>query len=1324
MTDEDLAALRQFASQYNQSQAVQAPLSNPAVDQDKVQAAKIIATQIKRKPSDVYDNLDTAIELQSGKKQSASSFVQKTQNYIKNTDLDRQINRINGMYPFGPLPPEAQAQVDELEKQKQGDTLEGAPKVGADIISGIGTFAGDIETKADALAEALSEDFQGLVASGLQTMGVEMNPDTAQYHFNLGLQQAREFTAEGIGAAKKAARAEGEGETSSLITAEVLDLGNTLMLGFPAGAAKDAVEVAFANTVLKSGLKGGLVRAGKVVTRQMSFAAAASAWNNMIDQFGTELSNVAEKTHIPLKSIQDQAKEIGFSTVTMAAGGSALEGAGIVAGKIMGIADRARGKSAPEAENQVKAIIVETGRIKHFAVEFVRTDDASETGKPDDASETGKPDDASETGKPDESALELQREAQREESAYQEISKKPYEEEEVPRGTSEMAAKKPPPITEEVESDPAVVAARKMADENPENLKYIEALDSARKEAHMNAIEHGKIRVANDRARARVRAEDNEWLDDIRHLKTDKLPEEYKKPIQELLDKYSTKNPRQSTLSALAEVKKQVDAGTAAVTLPEKYVSRLDELSKTPFRKLSHEDFKIVYDTIMAYHQAGVESRTLLEEGQRVDKEQALAALKTEIDKTHPKESGVPDEYIPEKKGISKKATQTVNYVKNCVSQYQTMISRAFGGEDSRGYKILGKPIDDGEDIKWTKHYEYRDPITQWFTSNKLDMSDWLNEKKKVDVDGFKGELTRGNIIALGGIAAQEEGRASLLDGGFALPNDREKGKFYHLTEDSLDKLLSSMEPKEKEFLQKIFDLGSQTGKDMKPTFRRMYGYDTEWLDNYYPLYRAKHELPAEEEILHQRSQQFFNHAGVDKSHTIERLGSKNAVWLRNAGQDVMDIIDTASTFVGLAEPVRNASKVLFDSDFGNHVKNTMGDTAYRMMKEGLQAIAGNKKLLDAPSRWWINIRNRGIGAVLGFNLQTGGINRILVERSLAGYIPAGDWSKGQAMVALHPRSSHDYLVAKSTLYRQIHEGGMLPEMHDLSMAQKGLGKIQKAAMLPEKAGFTGAIKGEMWSAITQVRREMQEGKASPSVQRALGLGSESFPSMNEDQKAQAEIKYAEYVVKRTHANPREMYRQNFTREGIIGLTLSTLMSEKNALLNLGIRKAIDIHTPGGGKAFAKYLVVGVFGESLAIAGIRAGVTAAGAAVNTLITGKETKKKQQSFTARAIDELAQNTIGLVPGVAQVTYPIERALSGNPNLPIQVSQDLVSQFGDDIIKTIQHTHTAMTAKSQKAQDKAWGDAFDSFMSWSVPLSFNIPYKHGLGDVVGEIRNMTQ
>ena len=847
------------------------------------------------------------------------------------------------------------------------------------------------------------------------------------------------------------------------------------------------------------------------------------------------------------------------------------------------------------------------------------------------------------------------------------------------------------------------------------------------------------------------RKETNRMLGNIRGLDLSKIPSEFKAPIEALLEHFNTTKPTKATMEMLQKIRDDIESGAAPTSFPARDLARLNELSKYPYRDLPAADLKTVHDAIMAYYTAGRDSRIIHDRDLAIQSEEAVRQAIDEIgpskitkdlerfQKAHPQLS--PEDAQKQFSQLTKGGAieDTKKFVKNLARWYkasnmgyESMLSYLGGGEDSLLYRVAAKMVDAGDDVYQAKKYEYSDPIFKWLEEKKLNMAEFLNERKPINVEGFSGEMERGHVIAMAGLKSTESGWESLKN-GFALQGDKEQGKIYKLPESSLNAILATMDDTDKGFLQQVFDLGKRTGADMGQVFRKMYGYDLKLLDPYYPVYRVMAELglPFEEEILKQRDSSSFTHAGVDKSHTIERVGSTKPVWLRNAGNDIMDIVDSSAMFVGLGEPVRNASRLLFNADFAKAVKGKYGEEFYKQLTDGLKASAGTKKTLNAIERFTLNIRNRGIGAVLGFNLSTSAINRVLVERSLAGYVPAGDWTKGNAYVALHPKSTHEYLMENSTLYRQIWEGGSMQEIQDVLSSKgstKGLSgafkKVQKASMLPIKVGFAGAAKGEMWSAITQARRELKEGSPSLDLQRAADLSDKDGPNLTEEQKHTAAIKYAEYVVKRTHANPREMYAANIKRQGVLGMLAGTLMSEKNALLQLGIRRALDIKTPGGGKRFAKYLVVGVLGEALTIAAIRTGVKAGGAAVQEAVTGNK-KKKEMTLSDALVDvatELAGNTVGLGFGVSGLVYPTKQALTSA--MPVSSSNSLIAQFNDDILKMVQNIHKGVTGKSQKARDKGWGDAFENFMSFAVPLATKVPYKHGIGDVVGMVRRANQ
>jgi hypothetical protein len=871
----------------------------------------------------------------------------------------------------------------------------------------------------------------------------------------------------------------------------------------------------------------------------------------------------------------------------------------------------------------------------------------------------------------------------------------------------------------------------------------LEALTSAQKEANL------LIKVVDKQERARVKARDSvrKMVKDLNtvmgELDKAKIPNEFKDNIRALWENFTTTKPRTKTLERLTEIKKAIEDGTAPTDFPKRDLARLDDIAKTPFRELSTADQKTLHDAIMAYYKAGMESKVIHDRDLSIQAAEAadiatsdlkqlkiFKDLKTFMEE-HPQLSA--DEARAAFAQIKKP-----NFIKNLLRWYkssnmgyESMILLLGGKEDSLVYRVAGKAIDAGEDVHASKVYEYMDPILGWIKDKKLNFSDFLNERREIDVEGFSGEIERGQVIAMAGLKATEDGWASLIDGGFVRTNDREYGKVYHLSESTLNKILGTMDDMDREFLQHIFDLGKKTGADMGQVFKSMYGYDLKLLDPYYPIYRymPKEGVPIEDEIVRQRDSSSFIHPGVDKSHTIERVGSTKTVVLRNVGEDLIDTVESAARFVGLGEPIRNAARLLFNEKYSTAIIQRYGKEFYNELTAGFRYIAGHKTPLNAIDKFVANILNRGVGAVLGFSPNTVAINRLLDQRSLA-YVPVRDWTKAGAYTAAHPISTHKYLIDKSVLYRQISEAGTMTEVRAVVTARKPRGKtaralstVQKASMAPIRWANAEAAKREMWGAILQAQRELKAGKPSTHLQRAADLSDRDGPNMTYEQREDAAVKYAEYVQKRIHAAPREMYQGNLTRQGILGKIFSTLMSDRNAVLQLGIRLAVDMKTPGGGKKFVKYLLTSVLGESLGTVAIRAGTAAAGTAIIAAVTGKREKPKSKNLLVDSLNELIQNVVGSAYGLSGAAYSVRRALAAKSDFTISADTSLINQFETDMLKMLNALKQGLVGETKRERNKGWWDAFESFMAFAVPLFTRVPYKHGLGDILDAYRKST-
>jgi len=880
-----------------------------------------------------------------------------------------------------------------------------------------------------------------------------------------------------------------------------------------------------------------------------------------------------------------------------------------------------------------------------------------------------------------------------------------------------------------------------------------EALASAKKEANMMAAERGRVRVSNERARVERRDSVNKMIKDINEIDISEIPNEYKKPIADLMEQFTTDNPTNKTLEGLALIKQDIENGVNPAEFTKKQLARLGELSKKNLRDLTTDELTAVHDAIMGYQHAGRRQVAIHEKGRDIyfngleeadpkafkagleeyqashpdlspedayaqfsEKNRgAIDIIAEEIDKAHP-DTSVPKygTKTPTERG-KESIKKLLDWGKASNLGYETMGSVLAKGEDSLLYKVVVKPIDDGETVYSDKKHEYSAPFTQAAKDQKIGTYDWHHEKVKVDIPGLPSELERADILALAGIKASG---GNLGESGFILKKDWSPGKVYKLTDNDLDALFSKLDDGDKAYLDLMYAQGKKGGQDRAEVFKRTKGYDMPLEDVYYPFYRVVDDsgILTEEQIISQRNRRS---AMPDQSHNIEREESSKPFFIRGIDEDLIDIIDDTARYVGMTEPARNAARVLMNPEIKKAIVRVGGEDFHREMMDGLKAASGNKPVTNAIDRWALKLRNKGIGAVVGFNLKMAFMNRVLNFRSTAAYVPGRDWAVGVAQSIAHPFETNKVLMENSALYRDIHDLGSWSELTDvLSDESKGAAaNIRKVGAKPMKMGVAAQTRDDMWAAVTQAKREMKEGKASKDVQRALGLEDDKFPPMTAEEQLAGQVKYAEYVAKRIHSSPREIYKGNMTREGIMGTLASTMMSDRNAVLQTGIRLAQDIHTPGGGKRMAKYLLVGVFGEALAYTAISGGIIEGGKEVTAALAGKKPEKKtEREQAAQVISQLIDGMVGNVYGAGDVGY-VARKLMTEGNVQINTGQSLVSQFSGDMVDTLTYMKTALSTKNKHIEARAWANAFDSFMSWSLPMVVGVPYKYGLGTAMG-------
>jgi hypothetical protein len=138
---------------------------DPRAEKNRLDAAELLSQVTPWQIPFAYNEQGPLADTYFGKQNvQPEETVSKLGPYLNNVLIDREVAKINGRYTLGPLPPEAQKDVDDLKARKEGDTTQGIRKDIADAFVGIIGFGKDTMERAGGVAKNLSETMQGLLS--------------------------------------------------------------------------------------------------------------------------------------------------------------------------------------------------------------------------------------------------------------------------------------------------------------------------------------------------------------------------------------------------------------------------------------------------------------------------------------------------------------------------------------------------------------------------------------------------------------------------------------------------------------------------------------------------------------------------------------------------------------------------------------------------------------------------------------------------------------------------------------------------------------------------------------------------------------------------------------------------------------------------------------------------------------------------------------------------------------------------------------------------------------------------------------------------------
>ena len=592
--------------------------------------------------------------------------------------------------------------------------------------------------------------------------------------------------------------------------------------------------------------------------------------------------------------------------------------------------------------------------------------------------------------------------------------------------------------------------------------------------------------------------------------------------------------------------------------MPSHVLKDLERLEKTPVRDL-------VFDDLVSIHQAVMHHVKLAETINSIKVKMAIREEK-QVLRESIESLNLPEDIIDrleeivdgseiKKRGIGK-------IIKNNLGIRQDgydLIIESIAGPESIIYDVLFKQVKTGtKKVLKTEQsfYDFYNAQKKQYGFKAKDLNKWADEI----VTTGRIQLTRAQRVALYLHSLNDDNLTAIMEGGFGFKFSKDPNKVYRITEEELNEVLDSLDSNEKAVANATADLMTETKNQIAPKFLKLYGYEMPTADPYFPKdvmpLERKADLDTETDKLLKKFEGRFVRPGIPKGFLEKRVGSKAPIYLNPVFDVVNEVISNASSFIGLEEPLSNASKLLYNKEFRKALQTKYKDNIiWKEIDKGLKDIAGLYDAVSSYEKALLVAKDKLTSAIFGLNPFIIMIQPLSYPMYLR-YIKPEYLMQAQFEFWQNPNKMIQEIRSFSPEFRQRLEGGFNKDLAELAhrtvnkkiggkptLAQKLTGGIKGGDLVSVTPGFKAAVR--------QTVDNLNNGIVTDDMRVALDIAKDDLPHLSAEDKVNLGYRFAEFATNRTQPTYMPEHRPPMSRGTPIEKTVTMFGSFTNRVLNM-----------------------------------------------------------------------------------------------------------------------------------------------------------------------------
>lgn len=753
--------------------------------------------------------------------------------------------------------------------------------------------------------------------------------------------------------------------------------------------------------------------------------------------------------------------------------------------------------------------------------------------------------------------------------------------------------------------------------------------------------------------------------------------------------------------------------------LPSYVLDDLARLDKTGARDLSFDELKSLHMAVMQYAHNSELAQKIFDGRTMKDRAEVLSQVIAEL----PERGEKTRDLIRLKPSLMDNVKSRGEWFRKTLGIRQDsyrLIVESISGINSTVDRVLGREINKGTDTqlryRQDSHNLFRDDLAaEGFEEGKSDkygikdITKWLDEHQDIKLDsGVTIQLQRGQVMALFRHALNEDNRAAIVEGGIGIkkptpssgltPNDVIK-----FTEADIDRIIGNMKPEELAFAGRAFDnLFERQWDDLNDVFVRLNHYRASKADGVYypkeplPLHRGG--MLAEVEEGMEAFRNYTARVGIHKGFLIERVGSKAPIYLNHIMHDATNSIEKSAAYIGLEEPMRRASALVYDKEFQLELSNRLGVDAWKEIEKGLKDIAGTGRDYSVTEEGILKLRTNTVSGIIALNPWIW-LNQPAGFLLFNTYVESKYLMQGVVDTALHRA---DVVEAFRTNSPMLAERMFASYDRDLSkqFTQKrdvdlygGKTSLVQKGINPTKTFDIASILPGMQGATYKALAEFESGKVSLNVKRAIDKTDEQIAAMTPEEKIIAAYEFADWCVENTQAMAGKEHQAPVQRGGTVEQIATSFGSQTNAMLNLTRRtwrQYKRTRDPEDLRTFAK----ATFQVFMINAAFMYGVDA----LRNALYGREDK----TITEAVVDNAAGMVFWLRDVEKMAMSHLQQGAQGfDVKYPVTKIYTILGNMAADF-------RTIATARNAKQIEEAWLNLVDQIISAGA-LAKGLPYE---------------